>query len=378
MSESSLPPASDTSTAPQQRIAAAEAEAFRAEFDAVLQGWFEDQRAIAAGISEAAGPVVEAIARLSEGGKRTRALLLYWTWRAAGGAADSRIPRLAGAGLELFQTAALIHDDIIDRSATRRGMPAVHVMFAERHRASGWSQDAGHFGASAAVLTGDLALTWSEQLFAEAVELAGHPDGAAADFTAMRTEVMLGQYLDLHAEVAAADLPPEKAIERAFQVLRYKSAKYSAEHPAALGALLAGASSGFVQSCRDFALPLGEAFQIRDDVLGVFGDPATTGKPAGDDLREGKRTVLIGQHLRDAEDEDAALVAGALGDQDLTEDDVERLRRALRRSGALEATERTVEELSTRVAQALEALPAEPVAGAGLQHMADALIRRAR
>ncbi|MCT1601778.1 polyprenyl synthetase family protein [Kocuria sp. p3-SID1433] len=378
MTTSSFAPDSDSPSPDLARAAAAESEAFRRDVDAVLQGWFHDQRTVAEGISEAAGPVVEAIAGLSTGGKRTRAQLLYWSWRAAGGAADSRIPRLAGAGIELFQTAALIHDDIIDRSATRRGMASIHVQFADRHRDAGWSQDSAHFGTSAAVLAGDLALTWSEQLFGEAVELAGHPEGAAADFTRMRTEVMLGQYLDIHAEVAAGTLPPHKAIERAFEVLRYKSAKYSAEHPAALGALLAGAPSSFVEACREFALPLGEAFQIRDDVLGVFGDPRTTGKPAGDDLREGKRTVLIGQHLRDAQPQDARLVAEALGDQSLDDARIEQLRGALRRSGALQRTEEMVDELSQRTDQALAQLPVEDLPRAGLHLMAEALIRRAR
>lgn len=378
MTDPSFAPDSDSSSPELSRVAAAESEAFRYDVDAVLQSWFQDQRTVADGISEAAGPMVEAIAGLSTGGKRTRAQLLYWSWRAAGGDADSRIPRLAGAGIELFQTAALIHDDIIDRSATRRGMRSIHVLFADRHRDSGWSQDSAHFGTSAAVLAGDLALTWSEQIFGEAVALAGHPAGAAADFTRMRTEVMLGQYLDIHAEVAAQTLPPDKAIERAFEVLRYKSAKYSAEHPAALGALLAAAPSSFVEACRGFALPLGEAFQIRDDVLGVFGDPVTTGKPAGDDLREGKRTVLIAQHLRDAEPQDAQLVARALGDQSLDDAQIEDLREALRRSGALQRTEQIVDELSQRTEQALAQMRIEDLPRAGLQQMADALVRRSR
>lgn len=383
MSEPSIAPGTDSARAEErtdqqtQQQILEETRAFVADVETVLASWFDEQRDFARGIAAAAEPVVESIAQLSTGGKRTRAQLLYWAWRSAGGAADSPVPRGAAAGLELFQTAALVHDDIIDRSATRRGMPSVHERFRALHRESGWSQDPGHFGVSAAVLTGDLALSWSEQLFHRAVAEAGHPAGALEDFTAMRTEVMLGQYLDVHAEVAASTLPAEQAIERAFEVIRYKSAKYSAEHPAALGALLAGADASFVQSCRDLALPLGEAFQIRDDILGVFGDPETTGKPAGDDLREGKRTVLVGLHLRAASREDAALVAEALGDQSLGDAEVEALREALRRSGALAETERVVDELSERVRAGLDALPTRPVPRAALRRLARALISRA-
>lgn len=388
MSEPSVAPDSDSASTPPAADSSAQDAVLRqvrtetssllADVEAVLGDWFAEQRVVAESVSPAALPMVEAIARLSAGGKRSRAQLLYWGWRAAGGAADSRIPRQAAAGLELFQTAALIHDDIIDRSATRRGMPSVHEVFRAVHEEGGWDQDSVHFGTSAAVLVGDLALSWSEQIFQAAVERAGHPAGAAAGFTAMRTEVMLGQYLDIHAEVAAASLPAAQALDRALQVIRYKSAKYSAEHPTALGALLAGADPDFVRQCQEFALPVGEAFQIRDDILGVFGDPQTTGKPAGDDLREGKRTVLVGLHLLHAADDDAALVSEALGDQDLTEPEVTALREALRRSGALESAERMVRERSQLAAEVLAQLPTERVPRLALSRLAEALATRAR
>lgn len=378
MTDPSFAPDSDSSSPELSRVAAAESEAFRYDVDAVLKSWFQDQRTVADGISEAAGPMVEAIAGLSTGGKRTRAQLLYWSWRAAGGDADSRIPRLAGAGIELFQTAALIHDDIIDRSATRRGMRSIHVLFADRHRDSGWSQDSAHFGTSAAVLAGDLALTWSEQIFGEAVALAGHPAGAAADFTRMRTEVMLGQYLDIHAEVAPAVGDPEEQLERAMTVLRYKSAKYSVEHPVEIGAALAGADREFLADCSAFALPVGEAFQLRDDVLGVFGDPETTGKPAGDDIREGKRTALIALCAASSSTEDIAWLESVLGRAELTEQEVHRARDLMRDSGAHARSEELIASLVRTADTQLARLRTDDVARAGLQALAGAAVRRAK
>lgn len=370
VSGDSIPSTADTTRAQ------ADTALFLERLSHELDRWFTDQERTAGSIAPAATPLVEAVSSLSRGGKRLRAQLLYWGWRAAGGAPESQVPVLAAAGLELFQSAALIHDDVIDRSATRRGMPSVHKRFETRHAANSWELDSAHFGTSSAILTGDLALTWSEQLFYRALALAEFPPGAAKDFTTMRTEVMIGQYLDIHAEVAGPDVPADQAVQRALDVVRYKSAKYSAEHPVALGALLAGAEPEFVSRCRAFALPLGEAFQLRDDVLGVFGDPVTTGKPAGDDLREGKRTVLIGYHFQAADPQDAEIVARALGRQDLTEDGVQAARTALQRSGALKATENLVEHYTAQTFTALDALATDPVAHAALLGVAHAAVRR--
>ncbi|KAA9394432.1 polyprenyl synthetase family protein [Kocuria coralli] len=363
------------STSDNTRVSA-ETDGFLERLSAELSRWFELQTREAAEITDAALPLVEAVAALSTGGKRLRAQLLYWGWRAAGGARESEIPVVAAASLELFQTAALIHDDVIDRSDTRRSMPSVHKWFEAIHMRRGWDLEAPHFGTSSAILVGDMALTWSEQLFSRALAMAGHPAEAAADFATMRTEVMIGQYLDIHAEVAGPDVPRELTVQRALDVLRFKSAKYSAEHPVALGALLAAAPEEFVEQCRAFALPLGEAFQLRDDILGIFGDPVTTGKPAGDDLREGKRTAVIGLHFEMADHDDAALISSVLGRQDLQDDDVRSAREALRRSGALAATEDMVGRLTDRAFTELERLPTDPLAKAALLGIARAAVKR--
>jgi geranylgeranyl diphosphate synthase type I len=304
------------------------------------------------------GPLIEAVRSMVSGGKRLRAAFCYWSWRAHGGqvddhrsrrrAADAEAVVGVGASLELFQAAALFHDDVMDDSDTRRGLPTAHRTFAHRHADQGWSGSSTRFGESAAILLGDLALIASEREFAAAVRPLQEAVRAAAQrvFDEMRTEVTVGQYLDVLAQALPLGQDPEGDEARCRAVIRAKSARYSVEHPLTLGAVLAGADSEGVARTREIGLPLGEAFQLRDDLLGVFGDPAATGKPAGDDLREGKRTVLVCRALRLASPQDHELLTARLGDRTLTDDDVEDLRAAIRRTGAVQEVEALISSLA--------------------------------
>ena len=353
---------------------------FSALLDERITEFFARERERVTAISPHATVLVDAIEDLTRGGKRLRALLCYWGWRAAGGAVADDVAVAAAASLELFQTAALIHDDILDRSDTRRGKPSVHRVFEALHRDAGWSADAAHFGVSAAVLTGDMSLSFAEQLFADATARVAADAAATAReiFSTMRTEVMAGQYLDIHAEVAPAVGDPEEQLERAMTVLRYKSAKYSVEHPVAIGAALAGADDEFLAACAAFTLPLGEAFQLRDDVLGVFGDPETTGKPAGDDIKEGKRTALIALCSAGCSPAQRQWLESVLGSERLTEEDVARVRDLMRSSGAHERSEQLIADLVASSDEALAVLPTGEVPRAGLRALADAAVRRTR
>jgi geranylgeranyl diphosphate synthase type I len=281
------------------------------------------------------------------GGKRLRPSFCFWGAVAAGGE-DSEALIHAAASLELLHACALVHDDLIDHSDTRRGRPAVHRRFADLHRGSGWSGDPESFGAAAAILLGDVLLAWSDAMFLTCGLHDGALRRAQPICSAMRTEVMAGQYLDVIEQARGGT-----TVERGLRVARYKSAKYTVERPLHLGAAIARAGDDVMRAYSDFGLPLGEAFQLRDDLLGVFGDPAVTGKPAGDDLREGKQTVLIALAVERASAADGGMLLGLLGRSDLTAADIERAQRVIDSTGAASEVEAMI---STRVRDALAAL----------------------
>ncbi|MFD3444972.1 polyprenyl synthetase family protein [Microbacteriaceae bacterium 4G12] len=336
-------------------------------------------------ISPDLAPFLEFSADFLRGGKRFRAQFCYWGWRAAGGAPDgdsqAGLDAVVGvaSGLELFHAAALVHDDIIDHSDTRRGGPAAHRRFEQLHRSGGWRGDPRSFGEASAVLFGDLLLGWSDELILDSLLSLPTLDAARAskrEFDHMRTEVTAGQYLDVLEELAWPTVPETDALERAHRVITYKSAKYSIEAPLAIGASMAGTSAQQVQGLRDFGLPLGIAYQLRDDLLGVFGDAAVTGKPSGDDLREGKRTVLVALTRANVDADDRDRIDAMLGDPGLTEDQIRFLQDTVRSSGAVDATERLIEQNVAAALSALAAAPLEATAAERLAELADTVTRR--
>ena len=295
------------------------------------------------------------------GGKRLRPTFAWWGWRGAGG--DPSGPDVEGvlqavASLELIQACALIHDDLIDSSDSRRGSPTVHIAGAKLHADSGWLGSPSTFGLATAVLVGDLALAWADDMFGEAPLPPAALAAARPAWRAMRTEVLAGQYLDVRTQ-ATGDASPEAALH----ICKLKTAAYTVQRPLHLGAALGGADDALIATLREFGDEVGVAFQLRDDLLGVFGDPSVTGKPAGDDLREGKRTLLVALGLQLAEDpEQHKLIADAIG-ADLADDEVDRVRRTLTEVGAVDAVEQRITALTGTALAALErARLAEPAA----------------
>lgn len=249
-------------------------------------------------------PVSEAVEHLRRfvlnGGKRIRPLYA-WAGFAAGLGPERSSENLesvldAAASLEFIQACALIHDDIIDSSDTRRGAPTVHRAVESRHRDRGLQGDPAHFGESVSILAGDLALVWAEDMLQDSGLSAAALARTRDPWRGMRTEVIGGQLLDIYLEAEASE-----SIGAADSVNRFKTAAYTIERPLHLGAAIAGASPELITALRGYGRDIGIAFQLRDDLLGVFGDPAITGKPAGDDLREGKRTVLLALALERAD-----------------------------------------------------------------------------
>lgn len=328
-----------------------EAENLRVQVDAVLARFLDRQAAILAQVSPDCQELVDSVIALVRGGKRLRPAFCYWGWRGAGGEPGSPIVA-AAASLELFQAAALIHDDLMDDSDLRRGMPAVHRRFAGVHAERNWLADGDRFGLAAALLAGDMCLVWTDELFSGSGMSVDQLAAGRVMFNRMRTELLGGQYLDVLTQ-AAPEPDPATAIARARQVIRFKSAKYTVEHPLLIGAQLAGAPAHLLASYSDYGLALGEAFQLRDDMLGVFGDPAETGKPAGDDLREGKRTMLVGLALNTASPAQSGALRRLLGDRLLDAEGVATLRAVMVDTGAVDAVERLIGDLADRAEAAL-------------------------
>lgn len=300
------------------------------------------------------------------GGKRLRPAFAYWGWRAVTNRdADAQVLLLCSA-LELLHACALVHDDVIDGSATRRGRPTTHMRFADLHRGQRWRGSPERFGTSAAILLGDLALAWADDIVT-GVDLA--PDAhrrVRRVWADIRTEVLGGQYLDIVAEASAA-----QSIASAITVNTFKTASYTVSRPLQIGVAAAADRPDVHAVFHELGNDLGVAFQLRDDVLGVFGDPAVTGKPSGDDLRSGKRTVLVAEALELADKSDplaANLLRTSIG-ADLTDTQVRDLCDVIEAVGALAAVEDRIDVLTQRALATLDAAPINVAAKSGLSEL---------
>ncbi len=253
--------------------------------------------------------------------------------------------------IELLHTFALVHDDVMDQAASRRGVPTIHVALAERHRRLGGRGDDVHFGQSVAILVGDLAFAQAAHLVRAGTERVR--SGVPRDVP----DLMAGQYLDL----AAAAQGPRAGVEVAAPVAELKTARYTVEGPLLVGAAAAGRLEDLRPTLERYGRPLGHAFQLRDDLLGAFGDPARTGKPVGDDLAQGKVTGLLELGLVLADEAGQGVLLG-LGTASTTPGDVERARDVLVVCGARARVEETIEELVARAVAAVDGSPLAPVA----------------
>jgi geranylgeranyl diphosphate synthase type I len=301
------------------------------------------------------------------GGKRLRPAFAYWGWRAvADRDIDPSVLRLFAA-LELLHACALVHDDVIDDSATRRGLPSVHRLFAQTHRDRGWHGSATQFGMSAAILLGDLALVWADDIVASADLPTDAHRRVQRVWADIRAEVLGGQYLDIVAESSGA-----ATVQAAMTVNTYKTASYTVTRPLQLGVAAAADRPDVQAIFHRVGTDLGVAFQLRDDVLGVFGDPAVTGKPSGDDLRSGKRTVLVAEAVELAEKTDpvaAEALRSAIGTE-LSDAQVRELCLVIESVGALAAVEERIDMLTRRSLDALAAAPIDVQAKVGVAQLA--------
>ncbi|MDD7940525.1 polyprenyl synthetase family protein [Actinomycetospora lutea] len=307
------------------------------------------------------------------GGKRLRPTFAWWGWRAAGGLDDAGTVLRAVSALELIQGCALVHDDLIDDSATRRGEPTVHARWSSRHADAAWAGDPTRFGAAVAILLGDVALAWADDMLHDAGLDPAAIARARPVWQAMRTEVLGGQFLDVSGH-ASSDSRPETAL----RISRYKTAAYTIERPLHLGAAIADADDATVRALRHYGRDLGIAFQLRDDLLGVFGDPAVTGKPAGDDLREGKLTLLVALTRAHPDRATASVVEGTLGKPDLGADELAAAREALHALGVVDDVEQRIADLTVSALDAVRGADAPVLAAPAPERLADLAVAATR
>ena len=348
-----------------------------------MERFAEDRLAEADELGPDAVSFARSAADTIDGGKRLRARFCLTGWQAVADAGSGR-PALPGddvvaaaGALEIFHAAALVHDDLIDNSDTRRGRPAAHRALEAAHGAAGWNGPSAVFGRSAAILLGDLLVAWSDDLFEEGLRAAPHAASARAEYARMRRDVTVGQYLDIAEEAAAATVPDAEHAGRALRVATFKSARYSVQQPLIIGAALAGASEAQRDALARFGLPLGLAFQLRDDVLGVFGDSAVTGKPSGDDLREGKRTLLIAYARETVTAGARRTIDELLGDPALDDQQIASLQRTIVDSGALERVEQLIARYAGEADRALSGAALDNAAVGALRDLARAAVARA-
>lgn len=327
------------------------------EVEDVLRRLIADRRAELERIAPEALTLVESLERYLAGGKMLRPRFCFFGGLSALDAepSDAQIQALArsGAAIELVQAAALMHDDVIDHSPTRRGRPALHVEQSAAHRDRSLAGSSEEFGVAVAIVLGDLTLSWAEQLFTQALEGSTASARARAEFDALRTEVMCGQYLDilhqaggLGAGVRGGD--GAEAVSdgeaAALQVIRWKTVPYTVLRPVRMGAALLGADEQVLELLSQWAIEVGTAFQLRDDLLSVVGDEDATGKPIGGDIEEGKRTVLLARTAAAANAAESALLARTVGTDSPDPDDVRAVHELMVRTGAVASVARDVQE----------------------------------
>ncbi|WP_043262827.1 polyprenyl synthetase family protein [Streptomyces sp. CT34] len=344
----------------------------RRRVDAVLYRFLQT-KAAAAAARNLPGQAAQVLAEFfTTGGMRLRPVLCVLGWQAASGALPPKPVVRVAAAVEMFHACYVIHDDLIARSHTRRGHATVHRTLARQYEAGRPGPLAERLGTACALLIGDLALSWSDELLHTA-GLTGRQLAAVLPFMdAMRAEVIHGRYLDVTAAGA-----PTADLERAMAIIRFKTATYTVERPLRLGAVLGGAREALLRELSAYAIPLGEAFQLRDDLLGVFGDPKVTGKSHVEDLRDGRHTMLVALALRDASPRHAAILRRQIGNPRLTAAEAAQVRDILTVTGARAQVEEMIAERRARVLRLLSSARCiRPVAQPALRRLADTATRR--
>lgn len=321
---------------------------FKGQLDPFLDAYFDEKIKEAVDIHPEAAVLVEELHRFAHnGGKRVRPALSYAAYMSAGGRSLDAI-LYASASLELLHAFALIHDDIMDGANLRRGQPSAHKVFEQFHQKRDFLGSSEKFGSAAAILAGDLALAYADNIINSAPFPAERIRRAKFYYDEMKKQVILGQYLDITA--SAKKTISEKEL---LKILEYKTAKYTIERPLHIGAALAGAEEELLGVFSSYAVPLGQAFQIQDDIVGTFGEEEKIGKPTDSDIKEGKKTLLVIKAYERASSSDKKILDGVIGNQKATREDIETAREIIRTTGSLEYSQTLATRLINQAKQTL-------------------------
>lgn len=357
---------------------------FRAAVSHAIDSFLDHQAPILADLHPATAPLIERARLFTDGGKRLRPAFCAWAWAAVADTLEvpDAVAR-AAASLDVLHVSALVHDDVMDASDYRRGVPAAHRQFEADHSEAGWRGDPEQFGRAGAILLGDLLLVWSEEMFRRSGLTTDELERGRPHLEAVRTEVTAGQYLDVLAQardpyaISRTKEGREQLADLVKTVVTWKSASYTIRRPLLLGAAIAGADAVQLGALTSFAQPLGRAFQYRDDVLGIYGDESLTGKDSGEDLRVGKLTLLAAEAFGRSTDEDAAELATLFGNPDLDAAGVARARELIDASGAREAVEEEIRREFDLALAALASAELSEEGRVGLTALAKLAVRRA-
>ncbi len=307
---------------------------FKGTFDKRLEAYFEVKKKEAAVISPEYTDLVQYLSEyILAGGKRIRPFLAYMGYKVSGGNNNEKIMRL-GMALEIFHSFALIHDDIIDFSNLRRNKPTFHIMLQEWHQSKNWRGSSSDFGLGLAVLAGDILSTWSNELVFNL-----NNRRVFKLYQEMKNEIMIGQAEDIFL----SEVKNISDKDRIVSVMMRKTSDYTAQKPLILGATLAGARNSQQEFYKNLSVPLGLAFQLKDDVLGMFGKRREIGKPTDSDIKEGKITLLIYYALKSGKISRDYLLK-LLGNKKVTREQIVEFKNIIKRSGALQRVDSEIDK----------------------------------
>ncbi|MFD9407646.1 polyprenyl synthetase family protein [Streptomyces sp. NPDC059989] len=343
---------------------------FKGRIDEVLIGLADEEEQALLGLNVELTPLSEQLRRSLARGKRIRAAFLYWGWRAAGQPDCEGVIR-AAAAMELVHAAACTHDDIIDDSRMRHGQLTAHAAFAA----------AGQRSTALALILGDLLMGYAGHVFTSCGLPGAYLARTVPLWSTLLRETMAGEFLEVLRTGTRPPLEPQVAgplVAESLEVARYKTAKYTVERPLHLGATLGGGSPALLDAFSAYGLPLGEAFQLRDDLLGTFGDPARTGKSNLDDLRDAKPTALLALTVAAAGPDDRRLLAKLVGNPDLGPEEAASVRELMERHGARQQVEDMIRERIGRATGALDVAPMPAEARSALRELAGTAAERSR